>query len=293
MEVFMKLQILLKKEDVKIADELLDNFSDIIIKKAPLKNTDSTIVTFETSSNNMNDAKTIDNVHGLIKEKISFKILVDDRVAHFNKNLFPLINDFERLLRKFLYVGAEVDDKHEIIKELENKSLEEIFIILFVDIEYSTNFFETIKKNNNFKKMNKTAFLALLNEKKEESLWNEMFSSLDVRFIEENYLTLKNYRNSVMHAHNIDYQNYSSAKELYYEVNEILRNNIDIYTGEGDYPNINYSLLLKALTEKVDITGIFPKRYEQTSLNGLAEVLKNMFSVIMEMKNNEQKESEE
>ena len=52
----------------------------------------------------------------------------------------PLVNDFERLLREFLYllVTQKQDDKEFInkVKDLEKKTFGNIYTDLFVDTEY-------------------------------------------------------------------------------------------------------------------------------------------------------------
>lgn len=275
----MKLQLLIQNEDNSI-DYLLSEFNHMEIKQVKLKNTDSRLITFETTTNNIEDAKAIDLVYKSLEKKIPFKVLIDERASYFNKRLFPLINDFERLLRKFLYIGAEISNEHDVIKELEDKSLEKIFTLLFVDSNYSQDFFEKIKKNARYKRMNKTGFLELLDENKENSLWKKMYSSLEVDFIQDKYLELKNYRNSVMHAHNIDYHKYSTAKEMFKNANEVLISNIDVFTGEGDYPSINYTYLSQALKDIDENTELFLEKVGLSHNLQTLQALKRFASMV-------------
>lgn len=62
--------------------------------------------------------------------------------------------------------------------------------------------------------MTKRDFIKLLNDKAEETIWNKMFGHLDFNLIEEHSHEIRKIRNSVMHAHNITFEQYDKYRKL-------------------------------------------------------------------------------
>ena len=53
----------------------------------------------------------------------------------------------------------------------------------------------------------------------EDTLWNDLLGKEAVASLSDNFLTVKNYRNDVMHAHNIDTKTFRDAKKLFGDIN--------------------------------------------------------------------------
>lgn len=69
----------------------------------------------------------------------------NESAAYFNKSLYPYFNEFERKLRKLLYLKSALQHDataSQNIKELESKDLGTIFELLFTD----TQFIKDVKK---------------------------------------------------------------------------------------------------------------------------------------------------
>ena len=74
-----------------------------------------------------------------IVENFAPTVLINESLAYFNRKLFPYINEFERKLRKFLYLKSAIytgEKRIENIRDLESKDLGEIFVLLFTDAEF-------------------------------------------------------------------------------------------------------------------------------------------------------------
>lgn len=141
-------------------------------------------------------------------------VVSNEASEYFNKRLFPLVNEFERKLRKLLYL-ATIDnpDYKNKIQMLEEKDLGTIFGILFVD----NDLMKTIQKwiNENKQLVSKNEIINYLNGLKENDLWSKLFKKNNDDVLKNNYILVKNFRNDVMHAHNINYETYNEATKLF------------------------------------------------------------------------------
>lgn len=76
--------------------------------------------------------------------------------------------------------------------------------------------------------IHKKEIVAVLQSITEDTVWNNLLGTEAVTSLSENFLTVKNYRNDVMHAHNIDTETYREAKKLFSEINGQLDSEIDL-----------------------------------------------------------------
>ncbi len=182
------------------------------------------IITFETRLNNEDSAKALDGLSKTVETQEGVIILGKGSSEYYNKKLYPLINDFERLLRKLLYLTAAIK-KSEIasknISDLEKLNFFQLFVLLFVD----TKFTEQARKAINEKKdkFTKRQIIEELNNLKESTTWDSLIGNKLSPVLYGNLKELKQYRNEVMHAHNICSDEYENAKHLYETVNQELR----------------------------------------------------------------------
>lgn len=75
-------------------------------------------------------------------------VLSNGCAAYYNKFLYPYFNEFERKLRKLLYLKSALsEDKRdsETIKDLESKDLGAIFALLFADPQFNQDVRERVK----------------------------------------------------------------------------------------------------------------------------------------------------
>ena len=82
-------------------------------------------------------AKYMDNLHTLLINTVdsSPTILINESSARFNKELYPLVNTFERKLRTMIYL-KNVGNDDLIVDKLETLTFEKLYEILFTDNIY-------------------------------------------------------------------------------------------------------------------------------------------------------------
>lgn len=175
-------------------------------------------------------AKLLDTLNAQICEKYKPTVLSNGCSAYFNKSLYPIVNEFERKLRKLLYLASALQgdsDSQRVIKDIEAKDLGKIFEALFSD----PDFVKSVKDQVNQKftwKFTRNELLASIQSMEENTLWDALLGTGRVRTLRKKFTELRTYRNDVMHAHNINLTQFKLAKRLFQQVNIEL----DIAIGE-------------------------------------------------------------
>ncbi len=168
-------------------------------------------------------AKLLDSLNTQIYERYKPTVLSNECSAYFNKSLFPIVNEFERKLRKLLYLASALQgdrDAHKVIIDLESKDLGEIFTTLFSD----SNFVRCVREKINQKtwQFTRDEIYTLVGKLDENTLWDALLGCDCVKTLRKQFIELRTYRNDVMHAHNITLTQYRLAKRLFQNVNEEL-----------------------------------------------------------------------
>ena len=192
-----------------------------------IENSKCWIAKFSTIKNDEASAKRLSALNGDIVQKYHPTVLTNDSSAYFNKVLFPYINEFERKLRKLLYLKSALSSNPkdvETIKNLEEKDLGEIFTLLFSD----TKFVNGVKKSVNDRtwQFTKAEILESIQNLAEHTLWDDLMDGGAVPTLRLKFVDLKGFRNDVMHAHNMDTKAYSAAKKLIKKINAQLDSEI-------------------------------------------------------------------
>lgn len=200
-----------------------------------LKDSDIFLLTFTVDSNDIKAARLLAPLNDRIVEnyKNECTVLENQAAAYFNKSLFPLINDFERLLRKVLYtakstllnkdkVDSKIKDKIEKnIVDIESMEFGPLFDILFTDENFNKTVKAVVGKSN---PCTKKQFIELIEQQTENPLWGNFPGAKDIcPILTERFTEIRYFRNDVMHAHNIDIKTFTKAKKLFEEVNNELR----------------------------------------------------------------------
>ena len=89
-----------------------------------IDNSDCWIATFSLSSESEPSANALSKVHDYVIGAFHPIVLSNGCSAYYNKALFPHFNEFERKLRKLLYLKSALSKNSkdaEIIKDLESK----------------------------------------------------------------------------------------------------------------------------------------------------------------------------
>lgn len=182
-------------------------------------------IRYERSENGEAAAKQISEISSRICQKFSPTILTDESSEYFNKTLYPLVNKFERLLRKFLYLKVSQCDEEKfrsVITDIDQKDFGDIYTILFVDSNFRADAKDRIKKLNTQAEM-----IQAINALQENTVWHILVGDTALSIIKDNFNLLKEYRNDVMHAHNIKWEKYKKAKELFTDANIELENELN------------------------------------------------------------------
>lgn len=181
------------------------------------------IAVYEASGENLQSAKTLSKTNGYITSKFNPTILTNESAAYFNKSLYPYFNEFERKLRKLLYLKSALQHDatdSQVIKELESKDLGTIFELLFTDAQ----FIKDVKKNINEKswQFTRDELINTINNLSENTVWDSLIGHETISILRSDFIRVKNYRNDVMHAHNMDAASYASALGIIKKINDQL-----------------------------------------------------------------------
>ena len=210
----MKNDYLIKHRSVGIQEKLQSYKPDNIVLVLNELKDDDIFVSYETKGNGLWDAKQLSDISEKIIKHNAI-ILMDEASKYFGKNLYPIIHEFEIKLRELLYLYCslrnEVDGSNNI-KKLEEKTLNEIFGLLFCDGGFIHKSKEFIGKNRTF---TKDDFLSYIVSQNEETLWNRLLGEKTAPFLRANYKKLTNDRNKVMHARYISKKDYFEIKTEY------------------------------------------------------------------------------
>ncbi len=180
------------------------------------------IFRFETKENDENAAKVLsslnDNIFKVLDEE-KFFILENEASAYFNKTLYPHFNSFERLLRKLIFItSTKANLESDKVRRIEGLDFGEIYKFLFC----SDDFIKVVKTEINNKPYSKYDMINKLNQIQETTMWSQLVKGDKAEFIQKHFLEIIEYRNDVMHAHNIDYQKYTKIKKLVSKANDCL-----------------------------------------------------------------------
>ena len=210
-------------------------------------------------------AKLLDSLNSQICDQFNPTVLSNGCSAYFNKSLYPIVNEFERKLRKLLYLASALqgdNDVHKVIIDLESKDLGEIFVALFSD----SGFVKCVKEKINQKtwQFTRAELLTAIEELEEKPLWDTLLGCECVKTLREQFGELRKYRNDVMHAHNINQEEFQKAKRLFEKVNEELDVAIGKLIGakeenEAIIPadfNGTLGAALSAMQNQVDTSGL-------------------------------------
>ncbi len=240
-------------------------FENIQKRITCINNSECWILKLSLKGENKKTAKILSETNNEILSKFNPVLLKNESSAYFNKKLYPYINEFERRLRRLLYLANVTKNNpkaNENLLNLELKSFGELFNILFID----SHFIKSVKsfmnqKSNSF---TKNEILKEINSVEELTVWKSLLGDHPISELENDFFAIKNYRNSVMHAHNIDYKTYSAALKLFKKTNKQLDLEIKKLIGDTEKPmtisiNLDTNRFIEAMNQYV--------KYEQMLSN--------------------------
>ncbi len=205
----------------------------------------------------MEAAKILDPLNRKVCENYRPTVLANECSAYLNKALYPIVNEFERKLRKLLYLASSLhgdENSQKVIVGLEEQDLGTIFEMLFSDAIFVKKAKETVTKTLSWQ-FTRAELLDALNKLDENKLWTVLLGDDCAKTLCESFSELRNYRNDVMHAHDIGYERFNAAQKLFKKVN----NELDLAIGK----------LIGAKEANTDVT---PADFNSTLSSALADV---------------------
>lgn len=192
-----------------------------------IDNSECWIATYSVQGEKEESANILSKVNKHIIDKYHPSVLINGCAAYYNKTLYPLINEFERKLRKLLYLKSALN-KNDIasknIQDLESKDLGEIFTLLFTDDQFVKNVRATV--NSKTWQFSRQEILSTIERITENTTWDHLLGTESVPALRQQFLTVKDYRNDVMHAHDIEAKMFRDAKKVFEQVNNQLDSEI-------------------------------------------------------------------
>lgn len=223
----MKIEFLYKDDTYKAIIEELNETLKLEgqdVTYTPVVQAGLNIFSFQKSGENEESAKILDGIKSAVLEELSSEnlfIITDGVSSYFCQRLYPKMADFERGLRKVLYIASmKTNDVNAIklCKEIEGLEFAKIYQMLFSDVNYVTEAKKIV--NSNSPAYSKQDILKQLNNISESSLWDELFNG-QYKYISENFLDIKDGRNKVMHSRSISYAEFLTIKNTLSKSNEL------------------------------------------------------------------------
>lgn len=208
-------EYLLQDENIK------KNISDYKPKKASIKlyqveKGKCWYAQISVNGSNEQAARDLSDIDMYVQEHFAVTLLRSDCSAYFTNKLYPLLSSFERTLRKLLYIFSAInndDESAKNIKELEKKTIGQIFTMLFIDDAFVSSIKDSIKGANR-DIFSKDDILKLISSVDEKTVWDSLMGDDIVPTLRKNFQEVRFIRNNVMHAHNINWNEYENSRKL-------------------------------------------------------------------------------
>lgn len=224
----MRLEYLTDSKRIK--DDLTSyKLEGVDVSAQHFKGASYSAIIFNTPGENEKSAKILSDVDETVKTKYqAVKTLRNDSSEYFCNHLYAAIGEFERKLRKLLYIASSINGGRKssnAIGELENETLGKIFQTIFSDPQFISSMCKALKRwnKNQFSKEEFLTFVKNLKtqaqETEENITWDQLLDSNIAPTLRRRYSDITKYRNDVMHSHNINWDTYRDAQQLFKIVN--------------------------------------------------------------------------
>lgn len=145
--------------------------------------------------------------------------LVDGPSSYYANRLYPLFNNFETALRRLLTLTAQVNTSVKEVaslEQLETWSLEKLFSFLFESEDFVKDVRKVVndKGENGRRGFEKQSIIERISNIEEHTVWMDLFGVDTMPTMLKSHNAIRNYRNDVMHMHNLSRKGYNSAKRL-------------------------------------------------------------------------------
>lgn len=202
------------------------NLEENEITYTPIVQVGLNIFSFSKSGDNETTAKKLDEIKNQVFKSLDANnlfVITDGVSSYFCQRLYPQMANFERGLRKVLYL-ASIKSKDEkalvVCKQIEQQEFAQIYQMLFSDTDYVVEARKIV--NSKSPELSKHDIIKQLNGISESTLWDKLFNG-QYSYIPENFLDIKDGRNKTMHSRSVSFDEYSAIKNNLDKANKILK----------------------------------------------------------------------
>lgn len=233
---------------------------------------DMHVVTISVNSDSIDAARVLSEIRDDVLGECgnSIRMLEDGPSEKFERVLFELIATFERRFRELLIVSicdekGSLDD--DLIGMLEEKTLGELFEIVFTDQEFNNRVKSKVndKKSRRFEKKD---LVKNIGQMEENTLWSQYFNDDWLSTVAEEHENIRDFRNDVMHAHRMSYKDYRRARTLAEKANREMGRVIYIRSTHVDFTS--FSKVVSGFAESIS------KIMTQIDLSGITRLLETL-----------------
>lgn len=274
----MKIEFLYKDDTYKAVIEELNEalkLEEQEVTYTPVVQAGLNIFSFQKTHEKEETAKVLDRIKISVVEALSSEnlfIITDGVSSYFCKRLYPEIANFERSLRKVLYIASLKSNDLDIIKQckdIEKLEFAQIYQTLFSDNDYIIEARGIV--NSKSPTYSKHDILKKLNDISESTVWDKLFEG-KYSYIPENFLSIKDGRNKVMHSRSISYAEFLTIKNTLTKSKDLF-NDIECELLEKD--KFSYSEAISLISSALkDVGKVMAGIAANTIVTILAEGLK-------------------
>ncbi len=269
---------------------------EVKINVENIKETSNYLLKVSIQGDNEKSANSLDEFQEkLLKEYSDIIVLSSESSKYYNRRLYPLINDMERNLRHLLFLANTLMGKDDgtLLKNLEKMDFGEIYELLFIDTEFMSFARGIFKKGKigsfNSNSFSKRELVEFLDSKEESILWDKILNAEAVPTLKNNFTEIRDYRNEVMHAHNINQKCYKKARKIYIDINIELEDEIrKIETSPVSEINKNISKIMSSTLASINainleritrsLSDVIVKLVQSPQFNNLNEMASKLWA---------------
>lgn len=298
----MIVEYLIDKDEYKtlLSDDIFKASNGLTVdnKSTKYKGKENHILRLSVSGESLKNAEALSEIAERIKSifnnknnKVRYRLLINEPAQYFVKELYPLVCEFETRLREFIHgVLFDVEGKANdgIIKKMksakifkrgmiENGNLFElsdlgmIIDFLFSNNELSDEIKDYTGSNQNYSRED---LIELIKNFDKHTIWEDFFKEdFSDSILPEKLKEIKEYRNDVMHFHDISYERYLKAEKILKECIKDLKKQINKKIIIKDSPE-NITKLADHCSAVLKITKEISDAFSPSYLN-IATYLKN------------------
>lgn len=285
-----------KREDVEkynntINDEVKSEKQKVDFTYQEIDQTDNWVLKYELQGENERNAKRLSDIDTKIKTDFSPYIIINESSRYFNRQLYPLVNEFERQFRKFILLKAAIIGDDEIwkqVQKLDQIDFGGIYQLIFTDGDFIKNAKKSIDGKT------KEDILKQIQSLDEKTIWSSITTESELKIIKDKFQDIKNYRNDIMHAHNINCSCYVKAKTMFTDINNQLSKENEELLSPRYLSNLNsneFNALTVGLGKLAKSVALIIKAYTDSdyfnqSMENIRNITNNTSNLIFQAYNN-------